>query len=145
MVGSFHPTRSARLLLAHLMNAYAPTAGAQIATIEFVGKGGAKNTFALVAGQDIRDFYDGIWADTLTNGISGVHAVNAFNCSDPSTCLGAAGTGDVETGFTGSYRLDEQEFTLSSDFATQELVQIIITDTNDGSVPIILGITTKSN
>jgi hypothetical protein len=33
-----------------LMNAYAPPAGAQIATVEFVGKAGAANTFALVAG-----------------------------------------------------------------------------------------------
>jgi hypothetical protein len=129
-----------------LMNAYAPPAGVQIATIEFVGKGGAANTFALVAGQDIRDFYDGtIFANTLSNGISGVHALNAFRCADPSGCLGAAGTGDVNTGYTGNYRIDEQEFTLSSDFAAQDLIQIIITDTNDdASIPIILGVTTRS-
>ncbi|MGC9947150.1 MAG: hypothetical protein ABSF64_12345 [Bryobacteraceae bacterium] len=127
-----------------LMNAYAPNPGAQIATIEFVGTGGATNTFALVAGEDIRDFYDGSFANTLTNGISGVRALNAFMCSDPSTCLGAGGTGNVDTGYTGSYRVDEQEFTLSSEFASQELVRIVLTDTYNGSVPIILGITVES-
>jgi hypothetical protein len=127
-----------------LMNAYAPPPETQIATIEFVGKGGATNTFALVAGQDIRDFYHGNFANTLTNGISGVHAVNAFDCEDPETCLGAGGSGDVNTGLPGYYRIDEQVFALSPEFATEELIQIIVTDTYNGATPIILGITTRS-
>jgi hypothetical protein len=126
------------------MNAYAPAPGAQVATIEFVGEGGATNKFALVAGQNIRDFYHGDYANTLTNGIAGVRALNAFKCSDPHTCLGAGGTGNVNTGDTGSYRIDEQEFTLSSEFASQKLVRIILTDTHNGSDPILLGITAKS-
>jgi hypothetical protein len=99
-------------------DAFGPPAGTQIATIEFVGKGGAINTFALVGGQDIRDFNHGTFANTLTNGISGVQAVNAFSCEDPQTCLGAGGTGDVNTGDTGNYRIDEQVFTLSGELAT---------------------------
>jgi hypothetical protein len=127
-----------------LMNAYSPPPGAQLATIEFAGEGGATNKFALVAGQNIRDFYNGDYANTLTNGISGVRALNAFKCGDPHTCLGAGGTGNVNTGEKGSYRIDEQEFTLSSEFATQKLVRIILTDTHNGADPMLLGITAKS-
>ena len=58
-----------------LMNAYAPPFGAQLATIEFIGSGGATQTFPLVAGQNIRDFYHGSFANTLANGIPGVHAL----------------------------------------------------------------------
>src|ERR1700728_647130 len=127
-----------------LMNAYSPALGAEIGTIGFVGSGGATQTFPLVAGQDIRDFYHGSFANTLTNGIPGVRAVNAFECVDPGSCLGAGGTGNVSTGYTGLYVVDEQEFTLSPAFAGRTLVRIVIRDMQDGSVPILLGITTKS-
>jgi len=125
-----------------LMNAYAPAAGQQLATIEFFGSDGATDTFPLVAGQDIRDFYQGEFANTLTNGIVGVYAVNAFSCVDPTTCLGGGATGNVTTGLAGTYVVDEQEFSLSPAFRSQDLVKIVITDTYDGSVPILLGITT---
>jgi hypothetical protein len=125
-----------------LMNAYNPVAGQQLATIEFFGSDGATDTFPLVAGQDIRDFYHGIWANTLTNGIPGVYAVNAFSCVDPTTCLGGAKTGNIITGDAGNYVFDEQQFSLSPAFRTQNLVKIVITDTYDGSDPILLGITT---
>jgi hypothetical protein len=55
-----------------------------------------------------------------------------------------AGLKNVNAGSAGSYRVDEQVFTLSSEFATQELVRIIVTDTYNGATPIILGIVTKS-
>jgi hypothetical protein len=125
-----------------LMNAYMPAAGQQLATIEFFGSDGATETFPLVAGQDIRDFYQGSFANTLTNGIPGVNAVNAFSCVDPTTCLGGGGTGNVTTGDAGIYVIDEQQFSLSPAFSTQDLVKIVITDTYDGSDPILLGITT---
>jgi pimeloyl-ACP methyl ester carboxylesterase len=125
-----------------LMNAYTPVAGQQLATIEFFGSNGATETFPLVAGQDIRDFYQGSFANTLTNGIPGVNAVNAFSCVDPATCLGGGGTGNVTTGAAGTYVIDEQQFSLSPAFLTQNLVKIVITDTYDGSDPILLGITT---
>ena len=47
-------------------------------------------------------------------------------------------------GYTGLYVVDEQEFTHSPAFAGQTLVRIVIRDTHDGSVPILLGITTRS-
>ena len=127
-----------------LMNAYSPPAGVQLATIEFVGSRGANQTFPLIAGQNIRDFFHGGFANTLSNGIPGAHALNAFYCLDPSNCLGGGGTGDVYTGSPGLYVVDEQDFTLAPELASQALVRIVITDTSDGSVPIILGITTRS-
>jgi hypothetical protein len=127
-----------------LMNAYAPTAGAPIAIIQFFGSRGATQTFPLIAGQNIRDFYHGSFANTLSNGIPGAHAVNAFHCDDPNTCLGAGGTGNVTTGSPGLYVVDEQAFTLKPEFAVQTLVRITITDTHNGSTPILLGITALS-
>jgi hypothetical protein len=127
-----------------LMNAYSPAVGAEFATIEFVGSGGATQTFPLVAGQNIRGFFQGSFANTLNNGIPGVHAVNAFECVDPTSCLGAGGTGNVNTGYPGTFVVDEQEFSLTPAFASQTLARIVIKDTHNGSVPIILGITTRS-
>lgn len=124
-----------------LMNAYAPAAGQTLATIEFIGSAGATETFDLVGGSDIRDFYQGAFANSLTNTTSGVTAENAFTCTDPATCLGASSTGNVNTGLTGTYVIDEQNFSLNPAFATQTLTQIILTDTYDGSDPILLGMT----
>jgi hypothetical protein len=127
-----------------LMNALTPPAGQQLATIEFVGSQGTTETFPLVAGQNIRDFYHGSYANTLKNGIPGVTAVNAFTCVAPSACLGGDGTGDVNTGAAGTYVIDEQQFALSAAFASQSLVQIVITDTYNGAEPLLLGITVAS-
>lgn len=124
-----------------LTNAYSPTNGQQLATIEFFGSDGATDIFPLVAGRDIRDYYHDHYANGLTNGIPGVKAVNAFTCVDPKNCLGSGGTGNVKTGLAGTYVLDEQQFSLSSLFQTQNLVKIVITDTYDGSTPILLAIT----
>jgi uncharacterized protein (TIGR03437 family) len=123
------------------MNAYSPPAGTQIATVKFVGSAGASLSFNLVAGQNIRDYYQGAWANTLSNGITGVEAVNAFTCVDPTNCLGSGATGDVKTGRAGTYNIDEQHFSLGSTFAGQTLTQIIITDTNGSSTPAILAAT----
>jgi len=126
-----------------LMNAYSPPSGVQLATIEFFGARGATVTFPLIAGEDIRDFYDGQYANDLTNGVTGVFARNVFVCVDPAKCLGAGGTGDVHTGRTGKYRVDEQRFTLSA-LDGETLTKIVLTDTNDGSSPILLGLTIKN-
>ncbi len=126
-----------------LMNAYSPQPNQQLATIEFVGSGGAKVTFALIAGKDIRDFYDGDFADTLSNGVPGVVARNVFHCTDPKTCLGGGGTGNVHTGEQGKYRIDEQQYTLSA-LKGQTLKKVIVTDTYSGSTPILLGLTIES-
>jgi hypothetical protein len=127
-----------------LMNAYDPAPGASLATIEFVGSGGATQTYTLVAGFVIRDFYQGSFSNTLLPGETGITAENAFTCNDPSTCLGAGGTGNVHTGLTGTYVVDEQDFSLIAPFATQTLTQIILTDTYNGSDPVLLGVTVGS-
>ena len=127
-----------------LMNAYGPPAGQQIATIQFVGTGGASLSFPLIAGQDIRDYNQGGFANTLSNGIKGVEALNAFTCNDPANCLGSGGTGNVQTGAHHTYVIDEQHYSLGTAFAGQTLTQIIITDTRNGSVPAILGATVES-
>jgi hypothetical protein len=127
-----------------LMNAYSPPPGVQLATIEFVGTGGASLTFPLIAGQDIRDFAQGGFANTLTNGVDGVEALNAFSCVDPTNCLGSAGTGNVKTGRQEPYVIDEQHFSLGTTFAGETLTQIVITDTHTGSTPLLLGVTVGS-
>jgi hypothetical protein len=127
-----------------LMNAYHPHVGVHVATVTFIGSEGAHQSFSLIAGTNIRDFYHGNFANTLNNGIAGMSALNAYNCMDPATCLGVGGTGNVTTGSTGEYVVDEQAYSLESEFASQALVQIIITDTNSGAVPILLGITALS-
>ena len=126
-----------------LMNAYSPAA-TQLATIEFLGTGGTSITFSLIGGNNIRDFYQGAFTNSLTNTVAGVNAVNAFTCNQPSTCSGAGGSGNVNTGLSGNYVVDEQDFSLGSTFAGQTLTQIIITDTHNGSVPILLGATVES-
>ena len=127
-----------------LMNAYSPPPGQKIATIQFVGSAGASVTFPLIGGQDIRDYNQSIFVNTLTNGIPGVEALNAFSCHDPTTCLGSGGTGNVQTGGHNNYVIDEQHYSLGSTFAGQTLTKIIITDTHTGSTPAVLGVTVES-
>ena len=120
-----------------LINAYFPPSGANLETVEFIGSGGATQTFTLVDGQQVRDFFQGAYANT----INGVTAQNAFTVNNVQ---GAAGTGNVTTGATGTYNIDEQDFTLDSAFATQNLTQIVITDSNTGGTPILLGVTAQT-
>jgi hypothetical protein len=132
-----------------LMSATYPAA-TELASIQFIGTGGADVTYQLIGGSDIRDYYEGSFVNTLNNTVSGVNALNAFTCNDPSNCLGGAGsgsdtgTGNVNNGLTGNYLIDEQDFSLAGAFAGQTLTQIIITDTQNGSDPILLGATVGS-
>lgn len=114
-----------------LINAYGPNNGSQIASVEFLGSGGADQTFSLFAGTQVRDFYQGGYA----NSINGTTTQNAYSVVGP----GAAGTGDVNTGAYGTYVVDEQDFHLDPSFTTQTLNSIKITAMN-GS-PIVLGVT----
>ena len=127
-----------------LMNAYTPAAGQTLATIEFIGSAGATQTFDLVGGSDIRDFYQGFFTNSLSNTTPGVTAENAFTCVAPTNCQGAGGTGNVSNGDSGTYVIDEQSFSLNSAFATQTLTKIVLTDTYNGSDPILLGMTAGS-
>ncbi len=124
-----------------LMNAYQPQQGQVLATIEFIGSAGADITFPLIGGYNIRDFHLGNFANSLANGVAGATAYGAFLCNDPTTCLGGGSTSDVQTGNQGAYMVDEQDFSLGNAFAGQTLTEIIITDTFNGSDPILLGIT----
>lgn len=126
-----------------LMNAYSPQANQQLGTIEFVASGGKNVTFPLIGGKNIRDFYNGSFANTLSNGVPGTTARNVFHCVDPKTCLGGGGTGNVHTGFKGGYRVDEQQYTLAA-LKGQSLKKIVVSDTYAGSKPILLGLTIES-
>ena len=120
-----------------LMNAYAPLSSDQIATVEFIGSEGTTETFTLVAGNQIRDYYEGVYA----NSINGTTTQNAF------TVNGVTDGPPGNEGF-GTFHIDEQDFTLSSAFASQTLVQIVITDLGNQrggtDVPILLGATAQS-
>ncbi len=124
-----------------LMNAYSPSPGYEIATVEFVGSNGATETFDLVNGTNIRDFYQGGSANTI-NGTTTENAFIVTNTQD------AGGTGNVNTGDFGTYVVDEQDFALDSAFASQTLTEIIITDLGGArggsNVPILLGVTVQS-
>ena len=122
-----------------LMNGYGPTDGHNIATVEFVGSAGATETFTLVNGQDVRDFFQG--GGGYANSINGTTTQNAFIVSGVQD---AAGTGNVNTGATGTYAVDEHNFVLNSAFATQTLTQIVFTDLGTGGTPILLGLTAQS-
>jgi hypothetical protein len=60
-----------------LMNAYAPTSGFALTTVEFIGSGGADQTFTLVNGVDVRDYFQGAFANT----INGTTTQQAFSVS----------------------------------------------------------------
>ena len=130
-----------------LMNAYSPGSGFEIATVEFIATGGITETFELVNGDNIRDFFQGNSANTLNNTpISDPSAENAFSITTTGTDGGR--TGNTSTGSSGTYNIDEQDFALSSAFASQTLTEIVITDlggARGGSdVPTLLGITAES-
>lgn len=124
-----------------LINAYAPQNGFEIATVEFVGSNGATETFDLVNGTNVRDFYQGGFA----NSINGTTTENAFTVTNT---VGGAATGNSSDGEFGTYNIDEQNFMLSGAFASQTLTKIIITDlgfqAGGSDVPIVLGVTAQS-
>jgi uncharacterized protein (TIGR03437 family) len=134
-----------------LMNAYYGGLPTTVATIQFVGTGGASMTCSLVSGAIIRDFSNsGPFDNSLNNGaVSGVNAANTFKCGDGSAysdapngaCLGSGGTGIVSTGSQGYYVVDEQHFSLGSTFLGQTLTQIILTNSTSIAQVILLGMT----
>jgi hypothetical protein len=117
-----------------LMNAYAPTTGATLTTVEFVGSAGADQTFTLVNGVDVRDYFQGSFANTI-NGTTTQQAFSVF---------GPGGVGGVN-GVVGTFVLDEQHFALNSAFATQTLQQIVYTYTGAEGNPILSGVTVATS
>ena len=118
-----------------LMNAYAPGSGT-VATVEFIGDGGADQVFTLSGSVGIRDFYQGVHA----NGINGTTTQNAFFISNVQD---AGGTGNVNTGLVGNYVVDEQDYALGAAFLSQTLTQIKVNGAGNGT-PILLGVTVLS-
>lgn len=76
----------------------------QVATVEFVGSGGAIYSKTLVVGEDIRD-----------------HAIPGFVST-------INGTSTVEIFANGQVRLDRQMYVLPSSFTSQTLEKIVITN-----------------
>jgi hypothetical protein len=118
-----------------IMNAYTPVSG-PLASVEFIGSAGADQIVTLSGGVDIRDFFQGIWQNT----INGTTTQNAYQISNAQ---GGAGTGNSQTGSIGTYRLDEQAFVLSNAFLGQKLRTIKFTNLNGSSTPFVVAITAQ--
>ncbi len=118
-----------------LMNAESPVAG-PLATVEFIGDAGADQVFTLSGGVNIRDFYAGSWQ----NSINGTTTKNAYQIENAQ---GAASTGNSATGFKGTYRLDEQVYTLTNTFLGQNLNTIVISNVNSVSAPFVVALTAQ--
>ncbi len=127
-----------------LLNATAPQDGATLGTIQFIGDGGASATFALIAGHNIRDYFEGNFANNLLDDVPGVEAFNYFACTAPVDCLGSGGTGNVQTGSHGNYFVDQQRFTLDASFASQTLTKIVLTNSTTSSAFLLSGVTVES-
>jgi PEP-CTERM motif-containing protein len=80
-------------------------------SVEFVGSGGATETFTLVGNTDIRDYNNWEWTDTINGTTTQEWWTNNTN----------------PVPFDQSHRLDAQIFTLSPAFGTQTLTNIIVT------------------
>jgi hypothetical protein len=117
-----------------LMNAYAPTSGATLTTVEFVGSAGADQTFTLVNGVDVRDYFQGSFANT----INGTTTRQAFSVFGPGYVGGM-------NGVVGTFVLDEQHFALNPAFATQTLQQIVYTYSGAEGTPILAGVTVATS
>ena len=92
-----------------LMNSAFGVSGTDIATVQFVGAGGASATFDLTEGVNIRDHFNGSFNNNVT---------------DPAI---------VTQSFSGGVRLDRQTFVLPSSFASDTLTHIIFTGHGSGS------------
>ena len=90
-----------------LINTYWGRYDQNLASIEFFGSDGAYYKYELIGGVDIRDYYNGAYTNTITS---------------PNTT-------EVWTNNAGSpSRLDKQVFYLPSEFLTEELVSITLSD-----------------
>lgn len=103
-----------------LINSAFGTFGAVNGRVEFVGTGGAFASFDLIQGFNIRDYFNNVFNNTVT---------------DPTI---------VTADFGGGVRLDRQEFVLPSLFATETLTEIRLVGTNAGNPqgePFLVGVT----
>ena len=120
-------------------------AGVTIGVITFNFSNGTSRSVDLVGGRNVRDFYHDRYANTL----SGESVQNAFSYADTS---GGARTGNVRTGMSGSYVIDEQHFPLGTAGIGTTLTSIVITTPYGNRIasgggqgtPIILGLTVET-
>ena len=116
-----------------LMQAYAPNTGDDICSVEFFGDAGADETFRLIAGVNVRDFFESCFSRTINN----TTTRPAFEFIGQ----GGAYTDNTTTGPRGFYDFDEQEFDLDAAFANQTLDRIKVTAYTEQGTPILLGVT----
>ena len=125
-----------------LINGFGPNANQTGATVTFTGSAGASETFSLVNGINVRDFYQGAYANT----INGTTTQQVFSMVDQ----GGANTGSTpqtssaNSGSSGTYVLDAQHFTLDPTFATQTLTGITITNGSGSSANFLSAVTVAS-
>jgi hypothetical protein len=103
-----------------LINSAFGTAGAVNGRVEFVGTGGAFASFDLTQGFNIRDYFNNVFNNVVT---------------DPTI---------VTANFGGGVRLDRQTFVLPASFATETLTEIRLIGTNAGNPqgePFLVGAT----
>lgn len=85
-----------------LINSGFGASGANIATVQFIGAGGAFASFDLIEGLNIRDHFNGFFNNIVT---------------DPTIAT---------VNFGGNVRFDRQSFVLPSSFASDTLTQITL-------------------
>jgi hypothetical protein len=121
-----------------LINASSPVEGTTIGAITFNFVGGTSESIDLVAGDNVRDYYDGDFADSIT-------ASNVENAFTYTGTQGGATTGNASTGLTGTYFVDEQDFSLGSAATGKILSGIEITNSGVGvGSPLVLGVTVET-
>ena len=122
-----------------LINGFGPVANQTGATVTFTGSAGATQTFTLVNGTDVRDFYQGGYANT----VNGTTTQQVFSVAG----VGGAGTGSTPqtstagSGDHGTYVLDAQHFTLDSAFATQTLTGFTVTNGSGSQANFLSAVT----
>jgi hypothetical protein len=120
-----------------LMQAYGPPAGDRICSVEFIGSAGADQTFNLIVGINVRDFFESCFSRTINN----TTTQSAFEFIG----RGGAYTDNTATGPRGFYDFDEQEYDLRQEFATQTLNSVKITTFSNWGTPFLLGLTAQTS
>src|SRR5205814_683115 len=119
-----------------LLNADLAQNGQNFATVFLSGTNSTTQSFSLITGTDVRDYYQGN-ASTTINGTTTRNFYSVNNVQGHQ----AVGFGLV----TGNFRLDEIELTLSNAFLTETLNTLTIFTNNTGTwgVPIVAAITVE--
>jgi hypothetical protein len=128
-----------------LINAYAPRPGVVVGVITFNFSNGTSQSVDLVGGWNVRDFYQGRYANTLSD----PSVENVFTYPNAA---GGARSGNTRTGRVGTYVIDEQHFPMGGIGIGTTLASIVITTPYNNRIasrggrgaPIILGLTVET-